>query len=104
MPNTPPNGVYTSAVTGDLSSWSGRFTYTDGAIEYTRANDPHHHYRADNTSNGNAMVFSITDGTDTIKFNGPNYKSDPGNKAEYSGNVHKEDPADTPDGWTATQS
>jgi hypothetical protein len=105
-PSKPPNGKYNSTITtitGDLSSWSGSFTYFEGAIEYRRADNPNHPYNTDNSSQGNAIVFSITDGTDTIKFNGPSYTSAPHDKAQYSGHVHKQDPANTSDGWTATQ-
>ena len=101
-PSTPPNGNYTSTLDGDLSGWSGSFSYTDGAISYTRT-QPNATYPASNSSNGNAMVFSITDGTTTIRFNGPTYTALPGNKAKYSGNANDGGPGAGEDGWTATQ-
>ncbi len=101
-PTTPPNGTYTSNVTDGLSSWSGSFTYTDGAIVYTRTNPPGT-YRANNTSQGNAIVFAISDGTKTVHFAGPTYKALPNNKAQYSGTADDHQPNDTDGGWTATQ-
>jgi hypothetical protein len=101
-PSTPPNGTYTSTVTGDLASWSGSFTYTNGAIAYTRTS-PSGNYSANNTSNGNAIVFSIDDGTNTITFTGSSF-SYQGTKAQYSGNVSSHrDPTGGQDGWSATQ-
>jgi hypothetical protein len=107
-PSTPPNGTYTSNCVGDLSSWDGSFTYTDGTIVYTRTN-PSGTYNTSNTSNGNAIVFSLTDTSvtpnQTVQFNGPGfaYTGPNDNEAQYSGNCHEKGPADTQDGWTATQ-
>jgi hypothetical protein len=102
-PPNPPNGTYTSNCGSDFSSWDGSFTYTDGAIDYTRTN-PSGTYNTSNTSNGNAIVFDLTDGTETVKFNGSSFVYKPDNKAEYKGNCHQKGPTDTEDGWTATQS
>lgn len=108
-PSNPPDGPYTSTCGTDFSSWNGSFTYspTNGAIVYTRTN-PSGTYNTRNTSNGNAIVFYLTDGTETVKFNGPTFKrKGPNNKgeykAEYSGRCHREGPPDDLDGWTATQ-
>jgi hypothetical protein len=101
-PSNPPNGTYTSNCGTDFSSWDGSFTYTDGAIDYTRTN-PSGTYNTSNTSNGNAVVFDLTDGTETVKFNGSSFVYKPNNKAEYKGNCHQQGPTDTQDGWTATQ-
>ena len=101
-PSVPPNGTYTSTIDGDLSDWSGSFTYTNGAISYTRSN-PNGTYSTTNTSQGNAIVFKITAGSKTIHFDGPTYTSLPGNKAKYSGNVNDNGPGAGEDGWTATQ-
>jgi|SRR6266699_2006333 hypothetical protein len=107
-PSDPPNGTYTSDCGGDLSSWDGSFTYCDGTIVYTRTN-PSETYNTSNSSNGNAIVFSLTDTNvnpnQTVMFNGPGfvYTGPNNNKAEYSGNCHKQGPTDTQDGWTATQ-
>lgn len=102
-PSSPPDGTYTSTITGDLASWSGSFTYDDGDIVYTRT-DPSGDYDAENTSNGNAIVFSIDDGTNTITFTGSTFSWTGSNKAQYSGNVHShKDPTGGQDGWTATQ-
>jgi len=101
-PSTPPNGTYTSALSGGLSSWSGSFTYTDGAIAYTRTS-PSETYTTSNTSNGNAIVFSISDGTTTVHFNGGTHVSLPSGKSKYTGNANDGGPAMTQDAWTATQ-
>jgi hypothetical protein len=105
-PSNPPNGTYTSNCGADLSSWDGSFTYTDGAIDYTRTN-PSGTYNTSNTSNGNAIVFDLTDTNvtpnQTVQFNGSSFAYEPGNKAEYSGNCHEKGHTDTQDGWTATQ-
>jgi hypothetical protein len=102
-PSSPPDGTYTSTITGDLASWSGSFTYDDGDIEYTRTN-PSGIYSADNTSNGNSIVFSIDDGTNTITFTGSVFSYLPSNKAQYSGNAHShKDPTGGQDPWTASQ-
>ena len=101
-PSKPPNGTYTSSCGTDFSSWDGSFTYTDGAIDYTRTNSSGT-YSTSNTSNGNAIVFDLTDGTDTVQFNGSSFLfKGPNNKAEYKGHSHQ-GPTDTADGWTATQ-
>ncbi len=102
-PSNPPNGTYTSCCGTDFSSWDGSFTYTDGAIDYTRTN-PSGTYSSTNKSNGNAIVFDLTDSTETIQFNGSSFAYQPGNKAQYSGNCHKVGPAAGQDAWTATQS
>jgi hypothetical protein len=103
-PSSPPNASYTSTITGDLASWSGTFTYNNGAIQYTRTSTSTN-YTASNTSNGNAIVFSITDGTTTITFTGSSFAYQPGNKAQYSGNAHSNHGiTGGQDGWTATQS
>ena len=101
-PSSPPDGTYTSTITGDLASWSGTFTYDDGDIEYTRTSTSES-YSADNTSNGNAIVFSIDDGTNTITFTGSSF-SYQGSNAQYSGIVtsHK-DPTAGEAPWSATQ-
>ena len=102
MPNNPanpPNGAYTSNCGN--SGWSGSFTYTNGAIVYTRSDNPSTQYYANNTSQGNAMVFSITSGGNTIRFEG-NYEAN-GNKAQYVGTCNDNSPKNTQDPWTATQ-
>ena len=101
-PSNPPNGKYNSTCGTDFSSWDGSFTYYNGTIVYTRTN-PSGTYNTSNTSNGNAIVFDLTDGTGTVKFNGSSFAYQPGNKAQYSGNCHKQGPTATLDGWTATQ-
>jgi hypothetical protein len=106
-PSDPPNGTYTSNCGAALSSWSGSFTYTNGAIVYTRTN-PSGTYDTSNSSNGNAVVFSLTDTNvypnQTVQFNGSSFKYEgPNNKAEYSGNCHEKGLTDGQDGWTATQ-
>ena len=101
-PSDPPNGSYTSTCGADFSSWDGSFTYYNGTIVYTRTN-PSGTYNTSNTSNGNAIVFDLTDGTDTVQFNGSSFLfKGPNNKAEYKGHCHQ-GPTDTADGWTATQ-
>jgi hypothetical protein len=101
-PSDPPNGSYTSTCGADFSSWDGSFTYYNGTIVYTRTN-PSETYNTSNTSNGNAIVFDLTDGTDTVQFNGSSFLfKGPNNKAEYKGHCHQ-GPTDTADGWTATQ-
>jgi hypothetical protein len=101
-PSDPPNGTYTSTCGADFSSWDGSFTYYNGTIVYTRTN-PSETYNTSNTSNGNAIVFDLTDGTDTVQFNGSSFLfKGPNNKAEYKGHCHQ-GPTDTADGWTATQ-
>jgi hypothetical protein len=102
-PSNPPNGTYTSNCGADFSSWDGSFTYTDGAIAYTRTS-PSGTYNTSNTSNGNAIVFDLTDGTGTVQFNGSSFAYQPGNKAQYSGHCHNRGPAAGEDAWTATQS
>jgi hypothetical protein len=102
-PSNPPNGTYTSTCGTDFSTWDGSFTYTDGAIEYTLASNPTEPYSSDNKSNGNAIVFDLTVGTETVQFNGSSFAYQPGDKAQYSGNCHKLGPAANQDGWTATQ-
>ena len=112
MPNnpaTPPNGTYTSAddiANGGLASWNGSFTYTNGAIAYTRTN-PSQSYNTTNTSQGNAIVFSLTDNSvspaQTVHFALPTYSAHGNGKAKYKGNVNNNSPKATDDTWTATQ-
>lgn len=102
-PSTPPNGTYDSVCGASYSSWDGSFTYDDGAIEYTLASDPDNPYSTSNNSNGNAIVFDLTVGTETVQFNGSSFAWQ-GENAQYSGNCHKLGPEAGQDGWTATQS
>jgi hypothetical protein len=103
-PSDPPNGTYTSTCGTDFSSWDGSFTYTDGTIVYTLKGQTTPLPSTTNSSNGNAIVFSLTYANQTVKFNGPTFKyKGPNNKPEYSGRCHREGPADDLDGWTATQ-
>jgi hypothetical protein len=101
-PPNPPNDIYTSTCGADFSSWDGSFTYDNGTIVYTRTN-PYGTYNTTNQSNGNAIVFSLTDANQTVKFNGSHFVYKPNNKAEYKGNCHQQGPTDNQDGWTATQ-
>jgi hypothetical protein len=105
-PSDPPNGTYTSSCGAALSSWDGCFSYDNGTIVYTRTN-PSGMYNTSNESNGNAIVFSLTDTNvqpnQTVKFNGSSFVYKPNNKAEYKGNCPKQGPTDNQDGWTATQ-
>ena len=106
-PSNPPNGTYTSTCGADLSSWDGSFTYDDGTIVYTRTN-PSGTYDTSNSSNGNAIVFDLTDTSvtpnQTVQFNGTSFVyTGPNNEAQYSGNCHEKGHTDTQDGWTATQ-
>jgi hypothetical protein len=107
-PSNPPNGTYTSTCGADFSSWDGSFTYTDGAIVYTRTN-PSGTYNSSNSSNGNAIVFDLTDTgvtpNKTVQFNGPGfaYTGPNDDKAQYSGHCHNRGPAAGEDAWTATQ-
>jgi len=106
-PSNPPNGTYTSTCGADFSSWDGSFTYTDGTIVYTTTSPSFTYPDASNTSNGNAIVFDLTDTSVTpnvtVQFNGSSFAYQPGNKAQYSGNCHKKGPGAGEDGWTATQ-
>ena len=105
-PSNPPNGTYTSTCGTDFSSWDGSFTYDDGTIVYTRTN-PSQTYTTTNTSNGNAIVFDLTDTSVTpyvtVQFNGSSFAWQPDNNAQYSGKCHKQGPTASLDGWTATQ-
>ena len=107
-PSNPPNGTYTSTCGPDFSSWDGSFTYDNitKIIVYTRTN-PSGTYNTSNTSNGNAIVFDLTDTSVTpnvtVQFNGSSFAYQPGDKAQYSGNCHKKGPGAGQDGWTATQ-
>jgi hypothetical protein len=105
-PSTPLNGTYTSTCGADFSSWDGSFTYTDGTIVYTRTN-PSGTYDTSNTSNGNAIVFDLTDTSvtpnQTVQFNGTSFAWQPDNKAQYSGKCHGIGPGASLDGWTASQ-
>jgi hypothetical protein len=107
-PSNPPNGTYTSTCGADFSSWDGSFTYDNitKIIVYTRTN-PSGTYNTSNTSNGNAIVFDLTDTSVTpnvtVQFNGSSFAYQPGDKAQYSGNCHKKGPGAGQDGWTATQ-
>jgi len=106
-PSNPPNGTYTSTCGADFSSWDGSFTYTDGTIVYTTTSPSFTYPDASNKSNGNAIVFDLTDTSVTpnvtVQFNGSSFAYQPGNKAQYSGNCHKKWPGAGEDGWTATQ-
>jgi|SRR6266545_3799092 len=103
-PNNPPSGTYTSVLGTKLSAWDGTFDYdsTTKDITYTvtATNDE---YAATNTSNGNAFVFSIDDGTTTVSFDGANF-TNPNGQYVYTGTAHSHaDPTGVQDGWTATQ-
>ena len=106
-PSNPPNGTYTSTCGTDFSSWDGSFTYNDGTIVYTTTSPSFTYPSTTNTSNGNAIVFQLTDTSVTpnvtVQFNGSGFAWQPGNKAKYSGKCHKVGPDDDLDGWTATQ-
>lgn len=101
-PSNPPNKTYASTCGADYSSWDGTFTYSNGAIVYTLDSNPSSPISTTNKSNGNAIVFELTVGTETVQFNGSSF-SWQGDKARYSGNCHKKGPAAGEDGWTATQ-
>jgi hypothetical protein len=106
-PSNPPNGTYTSTCGADFSSWDGSFTYDDGTIVYTRTN-PSQTYTTTNTSNGNAIVFDLTDTSVTphvtVQFNGSSFAwQEPGNKAQYSGKCHEIGPTAGLDSWAASQ-
>ena len=106
-PSNPPNGTYTSTCGADFSSWDGSFTYTDGTIVYTTTSPSFTYPDTSNKSNGNAIVFDLTDTcvtpNVTVQFNGSSFAYQPGDKAQYSGNCHKKGPGAGQDGWTATQ-
>ena len=104
-PSNPPNGTYTCTCGADFSSWDGSFTYDNVTkiIVYTTTSPSFTYPDTTNKSNGNAIVFDLTDGTDTVQFNGSSFLfKGPNNKAEYKGHCHQ-GPTDTADGWTATQ-
>ena len=108
-PSNPPNGTYNSTCGTAFSSWDGSFTYTNGTIVYTRTSPSHTFPSTSNTSNGNAIVFDLTDTSVTpnvtVQFNGPAfaYTGPNDNQAQYSGNCHNKGPGAGEDGWTATQ-
>jgi hypothetical protein len=106
-PSTPPNGTYTSTCGADFSSWDGSYTYTNGTIVYTTTSPSFTYPATTNTSNGNAIVFDLTDTNVTpnvtVQFNGSSFAYQPGDKAKYSGNCHKRGPGAAEDAWTATQ-
>ena len=106
-PSNPPNGTYTSTCGADFSSWDGSFTYTDGTIVYTTTSPSFTYPATTNTSNGNAIVFQLTDTSVTpnvtVQFNGSSFAYQPGNEAQYSGKCHRVGPTAGEDGWTATQ-
>jgi hypothetical protein len=106
-PSNPPNGTYTSTCGGDFSSWDGSFTYDNGTIVYTRTN-PSGTYDTSNTSNGNAIVFDLTDTSvtphQTVQFNSTSFVwTGPNNEAQYSGHCEQIGPSAVQDPWTATQ-
>jgi hypothetical protein len=109
-PSTPPNGTYTSTCGADFSSWDGSFTYDNitKIIGYTTTSPSFTYPDTTNKSNGNAIVFDLTNTNVTpnvtVQFNGRTFEyKEPGNKAEYSGNCEQKGPPDNQDGWTATQ-
>ena len=110
-PSTPPNGTYTSTCGADFSSWDGSFTYdnTTKIIVYTTTSPSFTYPDTTNKSNGNAIVFDLTNTNVTpnvkVQFNGPTfaYTGPNGNKAQYSGNCEQKGPGAGQDGWTATQ-
>jgi hypothetical protein len=107
-PSNPPNGTYTSNLGADFSSWDGSFTYTDGTIVYTTTSPSFTYPSTTNKSNGNAIVFDLTDTSVTpnvtVQFNGPTFAyNGPNNKAQYSGHCEQLGPKADQDGWTATQ-
>lgn len=102
-PSNPPNGNYTSTCGADFSSWDGSFTYTGGTIVYTLKGQSTPLPSTTNSSNGNAIVFSLTYGGNTVQFNGSSFAWQPDNKAQYSGHCENKGPTAGEDGWTATQ-
>lgn len=109
MPNNPPpdpsnplNGTYNSTCGTAFSSWDGSFTYTGGTIVYTLKGQTTPLPSTTNSSNGNAIVFSLTYGGNTVQFNGSSFAWS-GDNAQYSGKCHEIGPAAGEDGWTATQ-
>jgi hypothetical protein len=113
MPNTnPPNGTYTSTDDvngGTLASWNGSFTYNGSAdkeITYTRTSPSKTFDAVKNKSQGNAIVFSLTDNSVspavTVHFDLATPGSKNG-KATYTGNCNNNSPDADQDGWTATQ-
>ena len=106
-PSNPPNGTYTCTCGADFSSWDGSFTYNNGTIVYTTTSPSFTYPAATNKSNGNAIVFDLTDTNVTpnvtVQFNGSSFAYQPGDKAQYSGNCHNKGPGAGQDGWTATQ-
>lgn len=102
-PTTPPSGTYSSTCDTD-SSWDGTFSYnsTSKAISYTRDTAPVGPFSATNQDNGNAINFSIDDGTDTMHFVSNTFAWK-GTNAEYTGTCNEEDGGAGENGWTATQ-
>ena len=109
-PSNPPTGTYTSTCGADFSSWDGSFTYDNvtKAIVYTTTSPSFTYPSTTNTSNGNAIVFDLTDTSVTphvtVQFNGSSFAwQEPGNKAQYSGKCHKQGPTAGLDSWAASQ-
>jgi hypothetical protein len=102
-PTTPPDGTYSSTLGPDYSSWDGSFTYTAGAISYTRTGvTPNQTLSSSNTAQGNAMVFTLDDGTTSVTLTSASFKTLPNGGVEYKGSAHS-GPMAGQDGWTATQ-
>lgn len=99
---TPPNGTYTSGPNSGSSTWSGSFTYNDGTIVYTANGTTYPSVQ--NTSNGDAIVFSIGTAPNQTSWHLATPSNSNG-KAVYGGTIN------TPgsgirggqQGWTATQ-
>jgi len=106
MPNAPaipPTGTYDSTLTGDLSSWSGKFHYDSGSgfINYDRTNPPGS-YTA--TSHGQMFNFQIGDpGQPPVTLKSDIYVLKGNGMAEYKGSGSKSKDKATDDDWTATQ-
>jgi hypothetical protein len=104
-PSKPENGTYTSVLSGTLSQFNGNFVYDNvsKSVDYL-VMATGLHYLGSNTSNGNALIFSIAFPTDTVYFSGTNF-TNPGGKNVYSGhaddNRSKKTATQVP--WTATQ-
>ncbi len=104
---TPPSGTYNSAPSSGASEWAGSFTYDDStkAIVYTNAAG--NQFNTHNTSNGNALVFAIPDGTPPPVNANHWILSTPGQangKAQYTGVMNTaNNPRAGQSGWTATQ-
>jgi hypothetical protein len=104
-PNKPANGTYISVLGASLSQFNGNFTYDNSSksVDYL-VMATGLHYLGSNTSNGNALIFSIAFPSDTVYFNGTNF-TNPGGKNVYSGTANdrqsKKTGGQAP--WTATQ-